>query len=141
MSEETKKTITAPTNFKEFDKMKEASCQDIVDATLNDLIAPDEPVPVIIESLDNKQVWVRIPRYEDFQVVYKASQDDQFKANVLLINRCLVTPKVDVPTIRRFRVGAIIEIVKHLNVLAGADETEVERAKNSQEEMDQDSGD
>ena len=141
MSEEKPKQVTAPTNFKEFADMKDASIQELTDATLNDLMSPDEPIPIIIESLDNKQVWVRIPRYKDFQVVYKASQEDQFRANVLLINRCVTTPKVTIPDIEGFRVGVIIEIVKHLNRLAGADEDEVERAKNSQEEMDQVSGD
>ncbi len=141
MSEDKQKDVTAPANFKEFDKMKEDSIQEIMDATLNDLMSPNEAVPIVIESLENRQVWVRIPRYEDFQVVYKTSKDDQFKANILLINRCLTIPKVTVPDIQRFRVGVIIEIVKLLNRLAGADEEEVERAKNLQEEMDQDSGD
>ena len=141
MSEDEKKQVTAPANFKEFDEMKETSIQEVMDATLNDLMSPDEPVPIVIESLENRQVWVRIPRYNDFQVVYKTSKEDQFRANILLINRCMTTPKVTVPDIEGFRVGVIIEIVKHLNRLAGADEEEVERAKNSQEEMEQDSGD
>jgi len=143
MSEEQKKPVNIPQNFKDFETMKKDSDSvgGVVDATINELLAPDEPIPVILESLGGKQVHLRIPKYEDFQLVYKSSGEDQMKANILLVNRCLVKPNVDYGIIAKFKVPVIIEIVKWLNQHGGVTEEQAERAKNSQEGMDQASGD